>query len=56
MGLDGAGGGRAIEERWKAMHEWQKEPSDVAELVLFVARLPKTGPTGQVFSLAGRLL
>lgn len=42
--------------RWKDAGEWFKEPDEVARLALFVATLPPCGPTGQVFSLAGRLL
>lgn len=44
------------ERRWIERGEWFKEPADVARLALFVAGLPSRGPTGQVFSLAGRLL
>jgi len=40
----------------RAMGEWLKEPDEVARLALYVATLPTDGPTGQVFSLAGRLL
>lgn len=40
----------------KPMLEWYKDPAEVARLALFVAALPPRGPTGQVFSLAGRLL
>jgi 3-oxoacyl-[acyl-carrier protein] reductase len=40
----------------KAMGEWLKEPDEVARLALYLATLPTNGPTGQVFSLAGRLL
>jgi NAD(P)-dependent dehydrogenase (short-subunit alcohol dehydrogenase family) len=46
----------AARERWAARGEWYKRPADVARLALFVATLPPDGPTGQVFSLAGRLL
>jgi NAD(P)-dependent dehydrogenase (short-subunit alcohol dehydrogenase family) len=42
--------------RWAERGEWFKEPAEVARLALFVAALPSRGPTGQVFSLAGRLL
>lgn len=42
--------------RWAAAGEWYKDPADVARLALLVAELPPWGPTGQVFSLAGRLL
>jgi NAD(P)-dependent dehydrogenase (short-subunit alcohol dehydrogenase family) len=44
------------ERRWAERGEWLKEPAEVARLALFVATLPSRGPTGQVFSLAGRLL
>lgn len=44
------------ERRWAQTGEWLKEPADVARLALFVAGLPPHGPTGQVFSLGGRLL
>jgi NAD(P)-dependent dehydrogenase (short-subunit alcohol dehydrogenase family) len=44
------------ERRWADRGEWFKEPDEVARLALFVAALPPRGPTGQVFSLAGRLL
>lgn len=46
----------AARERWAARGEWYKEPADVARLALFVAALPGDGPSGQVYSLAGRLL
>ena len=46
----------AARQRWEARGEWYKEPADVARLALFVAGLPSGGPSGQVFSLAGRLL
>jgi 3-oxoacyl-[acyl-carrier protein] reductase len=35
--------------------EWLKQPEDVAELAVYLATLPPDGPTGQVFSLMGRL-
>jgi 3-oxoacyl-[acyl-carrier protein] reductase len=44
------------EQRWADLGEWVKDPDDVASLALFIASLPPPGPTGQVFSLAGRLL
>jgi NAD(P)-dependent dehydrogenase (short-subunit alcohol dehydrogenase family) len=44
------------ERRWSLAGEWLKEPAEVARLALFVASLPPHGTTGQVFSLAGRLL
>lgn len=46
----------AVERRWITRGEWYKDPEDVARLALYVAELPTRGPTGQVFSLAGRLL
>ncbi|MFY9932603.1 MAG: SDR family oxidoreductase [Streptosporangiaceae bacterium] len=55
----GAGGGSddaEFERRWRQRGEWLKDPDEVARLALFVACLPPDGPTGQVFSLAGRLL
>jgi len=42
--------------RWTNAGEWLKEPAEVARLALFIATLPPRGTTGQVFSLAGRLL
>ena len=44
------------EQRWANLGEWVKNPDDVAELALFIATRPPPGPTGQAFSLAGRLL
>jgi 3-oxoacyl-[acyl-carrier protein] reductase len=54
----GAGGehDNEAEQRWMDLREWFKDPAEVARLALFVAALPPWGPTGQVFSLAGRLL
>jgi 3-oxoacyl-[acyl-carrier protein] reductase len=54
----GADGERddGTEQRWADLGEWVKDPDDVASLALFIATLPPPGPTGQVFSLAGRLL
>jgi hypothetical protein len=52
----GDGHGSDAERRWADLGEWYKEPIEVARLALFVAGLPPRGPTGQVFSLAGRLL
>jgi NAD(P)-dependent dehydrogenase (short-subunit alcohol dehydrogenase family) len=40
----------------RAIGEWLKEPDDVARLALYLATLRVDGTTGQVFSLAGRLL
>lgn len=37
-------------------NEWFKEPEDVVPLALFMGSQPKTGPTGQIFSLARREL
>jgi NAD(P)-dependent dehydrogenase (short-subunit alcohol dehydrogenase family) len=51
-----AGSDSEVGKRWADLGEWFKEPADVARLALFVATLPPHGPTGQVFSLAGRLL
>ena len=36
--------------------EWFKQPEDVVPLALFLAAQPRTGPTGQAFSLARRPL
>lgn len=36
--------------------EWERDPTEVARLALFIATLPIRGTTGQQFSLAGRLL
>jgi len=44
------------EQRIRAIGEWLKDPDDVARLALYLATLPTDGATGQVFSLAGRLL
>ncbi len=54
----GDGGERdaETEQRWSSAGEWLKEPEEVARLALFIASLPPYGTTGQVFSLAGRLL
>jgi NAD(P)-dependent dehydrogenase (short-subunit alcohol dehydrogenase family) len=43
-------------QRIRAIGEWLKDPDDVARLALYLATLPTDGATGQVFSLAGRLL
>ena len=37
-------------------NEWLKQPEDVVPLALFLATLPRKGPTGQSFSLARREL
>ena len=55
MGTAGESG-EEVERRWTEAGEWFKDPAEVARLTLFVAALPPPGPTGQVFSLAGRLL
>ena len=47
---------RRAEQRWADLGEWFKDPDEVARLALFIASLPPWGPTGQVFSLAARLL
>ena len=52
----GIGDNDEFERRWRQRGEWPKDPDQVARLALFVAGLPPDGPTGQVFSLAGRLL
>lgn len=36
--------------------EWLKQPEDVTDLARFLARQPDDGPSGQVFSLMGRLM
>jgi len=36
--------------------EWFKQPEDVVPLAVFMAAQPRTGPTGQIFSLARREL
>jgi 3-oxoacyl-[acyl-carrier protein] reductase len=56
MGADGSEHDSEIEQGWMDLKEWFKDPAEVARLALFVATLPPWGPTGQVFSLAGRLL
>ncbi len=56
MGTGGDEHDGDAERRWKNRGEWLKDPAEVARLALFVATLPPWGPTGQVFSLAGRLL
>jgi 3-oxoacyl-[acyl-carrier protein] reductase len=53
---DGAEPDDEAERRWSEAGEWLKDPAEVARLALFVASLPPHGTTGQVFSLAGRLL
>ncbi len=34
--------------------EWIKNPEDVVPVMMYLASLPNTGPTGQTFSLMGR--
>jgi 3-oxoacyl-[acyl-carrier protein] reductase len=51
-----SGGDDAREVGVRAIGEWLKDPDDVARLALYLATLPVDGTTGQVFSLAGRLL
>jgi len=53
---DGAERDEEAERRWSSAGEWLKDPEEVARLALFIASLPPHGTTGQVFSLAGRLL
>ncbi len=36
--------------------EWFKQPADVTDLALLMAGFPNNGPSGQVFSLMGRLM
>jgi NAD(P)-dependent dehydrogenase (short-subunit alcohol dehydrogenase family) len=56
MGLDGSERDAEIERRWSEVGEWFKEPDEVADFALHIAAFPTNGPTGQVFSLAGRVL
>lgn len=42
----------AFAERAK---EWLKNPADVTPLARFLAEFPANGPTGQTFSLTGRV-
>jgi NAD(P)-dependent dehydrogenase (short-subunit alcohol dehydrogenase family) len=51
-----SGGADAHAVGVRAIGEWLKDPDDVARLALYLATLPVDGTTGQVFSLAGRLL
>ncbi len=39
----------------ESMGEWLKHPADVAPLARFLAGLPTNGPSGQIFSLSGRV-
>lgn len=39
----------------KRTGEWLKDPADVASLAHYLAGLPTDGPSGQVFSMSGRL-
>lgn len=36
--------------------DWFKQPDDVTDLALLLARFPNNGPSGQTFSLMGRIL
>ena len=56
IGVFGTTDDDALTERIRGIGEWLKDPADVAELAVYIARLPTDGTTGQVFSLAGRLL
>ncbi len=40
----------------RGTQEWLKQPDDVTDLARFLARQPDDGPSGQVFSLMGRLM
>ena len=40
----------------RGTQEWLKQPEDVTDLARFLARQPDDGPSGQVFSLMGRLM
>jgi len=39
-----------------SMQDWSKEPADVTGLALLLAGFPNGGPSGQTFSLMGRLM
>jgi hypothetical protein len=39
----------------EAAQEWLKDPDDVAPLARLLCGFPTNGPTGQIFSLAGRV-
>lgn len=45
----------AFEEFAKRAKEWLKDPEDVAPLARLLAGFPTDGPTGQTFSLTGRV-
>ncbi len=45
-----------MEEFAKRQREWLKDPDDVVPLARLLAEMPTNGPTGQQFSLAGRVL
>lgn len=53
-GRSSAGGDGPIVAR--GTKEWLKEPEDVCDLALLLATMPNHGPSGQVFSLMGRLM
>ncbi len=44
-----------MEQFAAAAQEWLKEPDDVAPLARLLCSFPTNGPTGQIFSLAGRV-
>ena len=48
-------GQNRFEEFVDGLGEWLKDPEDVAPLARYLATLPTNGPSGQVFSLAGRI-
>lgn len=52
---EGGGDGMPMEAFAEKAMEWLKDPTDVAPLALLLAGFPTNGPTGQVFSLAGRV-
>lgn len=44
-----------MEQFASAAREWLKEPDDVTPLARLLCSFPTNGPTGQIFSLAGRV-
>lgn len=50
-----SGDGTPMEAFAEKAMEWLKDPEDVAPLARMLAGFPSNGPTGQVFSLAGRV-
>jgi len=44
-----------MEQFAEAAQEWLKEPDDVTPLARLLCSFPTNGPSGQIFSLAGRL-